>query len=158
MLLSSALCLIVLAGCAKSNSPPADRPDRNPNDVSLGYTSEDETRSTASVSSLSGDRLTTVKAANVVELLDLLPGVQVIRSGGQLSVRVRGVRSLMGTNEPLFVIDGTPMSVTTFWSAADGISPSQVDRIDVLKDASSRAMYGSRGANGIIVITTKNIQ
>jgi TonB-dependent starch-binding outer membrane protein SusC len=60
-----------------------------------------------------------------------------------------------GGNDPLFVVDWVPMSGPIFWRATEGISPGQVARIEVPKDASSTSMYGSRGANGVIVITTK---
>jgi len=65
------------------------------------------------------------------------------------SIRIRGERSILGNNEPLILVDGM---VTDDISH---ISPEEVDRIDVLKDASSTAIYGSRGANGVILITTR---
>jgi TonB-dependent starch-binding outer membrane protein SusC len=77
--------------------------------------------------------------------------VDVTRLGGaDFSVRIRGARSLAGSNEPLFVVDGVPRTA----GALDAIAPSSVVRIDVLKDAATLAAYGARGANGVILITT----
>ena len=66
-----------------------------------------------------------------------------------------GVRSLLGNNEPLVVIDGIPMNAPTVSQALSGLAPQSVARIDVLKDAGSTAAFGSRGANGVILVTTK---
>lgn len=82
-----------------------------------------------------------------------LPGVTVIsqdgRPGADVSIRVRGGGSITQSNEPLFVVDGFPVS-----SISD-IPADQIESIDVLKDASSTAIYGARGANGVILVTTK---
>jgi TonB-dependent starch-binding outer membrane protein SusC len=151
---SCVLAVTMLAGCSRSNARPADRPAGDSDEISLGYTTESRSRSTSSVSTISGRDLSTIQATHIEELLNLVPGVDVWYSGGRMNVRVRGTRSLIGPNEPLFVVDGVPMSN----SATEAIPPSQVFRIDVLKDASATAMYGSRGANGVIVITTKRVR
>lgn len=71
---------------------------------------------------------------------------------GQLgSIRVRGNRSLMASNEPLYVVDGIPLA----YGGIDAISPHDIESIDVLKDASATAIFGSRGANGVVLVTTK---
>ena len=67
----------------------------------------------------------------------------------------RGAASLSASNQPLYVIDGMPIQAPSFGSALAGIPPNDVERIDVLKDAGSLAIYGSQGANGVILITTK---
>jgi TonB-dependent SusC/RagA subfamily outer membrane receptor len=88
--------------------------------------------------------------ARVEDLLAArFPGVEVIGGGTGASVRVRGSTSLVGNNEPLYVLDGMPVSSLV------GINPRDVARIEVLKDAGSTAAYGIRGANGVILITTK---
>jgi TonB-dependent SusC/RagA subfamily outer membrane receptor len=83
------------------------------------------------------------------------PGVDVNRTpDGSIAVRIRGGSSLMGNNEPLYVIDG--MEITPGPNGAlTGINPYDIDSIEVLKDATSTAMYGSRGSNGVIIIKTK---
>jgi TonB-dependent SusC/RagA subfamily outer membrane receptor len=82
-------------------------------------------------------------------------GLEVLRRGdGGFSLRIRGNGSFIGGGEPLLVVDDTPVGM----GAADalaGLSPRDVQRVDVLKDAGATAIYGSRGANGVIVITTR---
>lgn len=72
---------------------------------------------------------------------------------GQLgAINIRGVRSLTASNSPLFVVDGIPLTTGTI----DNINPNDIESIDVLKDASATAIYGSRGANGVVIVTTKS--
>jgi TonB-dependent SusC/RagA subfamily outer membrane receptor len=81
------------------------------------------------------------------------PGVQVFQAGGGLQVRIRGTSSVRGNNEPLYIVDGFP-----YTPGQDGLialNPSDVAKIEVLKDAAQTAEYGSRGANGVVKITTK---
>jgi len=88
-------------------------------------------------------------------LMDRFPGVQVSRTpDGGISVRIRGVTSLRGSNEPLYVIDDTPMQAGP-GGALRGINPHDISLIQVLKDPAETALYGVRGANGVIVIKTK---
>lgn len=91
-------------------------------------------------------------------LLGRVPGLQMVpMSNGNYTLRIRGTRSLRGdaaADEPLLVIDGVPLS-GSIGSALAGIAPRDVARIEVLKDAAATGIYGSRGANGVIVITTK---
>ncbi len=88
-------------------------------------------------------------------LMGRFPGVLVSRTGdGGMSVRIRGSSSFLGSNEPLYVIDGVPMQAGVN-GLLSGLSPYDVETIEVLKDAVSTTMYGMRGANGVIVITTK---
>jgi TonB-dependent SusC/RagA subfamily outer membrane receptor len=82
-------------------------------------------------------------------------GVTVTRTAdGGIAVRIRGQTSLMGSNEPLYVLDGLPIQPGPNGSLS-GINPYDIESIEVLKDAISTAMYGARGANGVIVIKTK---
>ena len=86
-------------------------------------------------------------------LIGRFPGVQVYQTNGGISVRVRGQNSILGSNEPLYVIDGMPVE-----SGPNGliaINPNDVASIEVLKDPASTSMYGLRGANGVVVIKTK---
>ena len=82
-----------------------------------------------------------------------LSGVQVTQNsgepGGSVSIRIRGVGSINSSNEPLYVVDGVP------YGNLNAINPNDIDRIDVLKDAASAAIYGSRGSNGVVLVTTK---
>lgn len=84
-----------------------------------------------------------------------VPGVIVNRtSDGGLSIRIRGGSSAYGNNEPLYIVDGLPVQPGPN-GALSGINPSDIASIKVLKDAADIAMYGSRGANGVIIIKTK---
>ena len=82
------------------------------------------------------------------------PGVQVFQSGGGLTIRIRGGSSINGSNEPLYVIDDQIIEPGP-GGALMGINPQDIEKIEVLKDAGSTAIYGSRGANGVIVIRTQ---
>jgi TonB-dependent starch-binding outer membrane protein SusC len=109
---------------------------------------------TGSVASVSGDDLAAKPVSSVSEALTgKLAGVQVLTTEGspdaEVRIRVRGGGSITGDNSPLFIVDGFPVE-----SISD-ISPADIESIDVLKDASSTAIYGSRGANGVIIVTTK---
>ncbi len=88
-------------------------------------------------------------------LANRFPGVVVTRSpNGGIAVRIRGRTSILGSNEPLYVIDGVPIQPGP-GGALFGINPYDIESIEVLKDAASTTMYGMRGANGVIVIKTK---
>ncbi len=84
-----------------------------------------------------------------------IAGVWVQRtSDGGISVRIRGATTIYGNQEPLYVLNGVPMQPGPN-GALTGVSPSEIQSIEVLKDAASTAMYGVRGANGVIIIKTK---
>lgn len=110
---------------------------------------------TGAVSQVKSREITSLPANNVMQALQgRAAGVQILRNngepGGGISVRIRGTNSILGSNEPLYVIDGFPYSGNpTFLQNND------IESIEVLKDASSIAIYGSRGANGVVLITTK---
>lgn len=111
-----------------------------------------------------GDRGTTVTADDInrapvepVEksLAAKVPGLIIQRNAdGTLSIRIRGATSIMGGNEPLYIVDGTPVLPGPN-GGLPGLNPSDIASIEVLKDAGSTAFYGLRGANGVIVIKTK---
>ena len=122
--------------------------------VVIGYGTVKKRDLTGSVSSVGGDALKANPVANVAEALQgKLAGVQVIsqdgRPGATMSIKVRGGGSISQSNEPLYVVDGFPVS------GIDDIPADQIVSIDVLKDASSTAIYGARGGNGVILVTTK---
>ena len=156
-LLRAPVCgLLVLSAAACSGHRPSSLVD--PQDqVAIGYDRVDPEDVTGSVGSMTEKDLARVRVSRVEELIrDNFAGVQVIRlRNGDYSFRIRGTRSLMGNNEPLLVINGMPVSQAGMRTALAGMSPADIARIDVLKDAGSTAAYGSRGANGVIVITTR---
>ena len=114
-----------------------------------------DTRGSDRSSSVSGDALAKSGVARFEDLLRLVPGVQVVSSGGAtFTVRIRGTSSVNGGGDPLFLIDGVIVQGNLVDALKD-ILPSEIARIDVLRDAGSLAYYGSRGANGVILITRK---
>ena len=145
--------------------------------VVVGYGAMRRSDLTGSVTSVKIDDEEAGKATTLDELLKgKAAGVQVLSSSASpdasVSVRVRGITSLNGTNEPLYVVDGVIMSVpasaTMFTAglgtggsdeevnAMMGINPQDIASMEILKDASATAIYGSAGANGVVLITTKN--
>ncbi|NDV83779.1 TonB-dependent receptor [Bacteroides sp. 51] len=122
--------------------------------VVIGYGSvkrKDVTTSISSVSTKDLDQRPILSAAQAMQ--GKAAGVSVVATSGEpgatLSIRVRGTTSLNGSNDPLYVVDGVPMTDIKFLSAND------IESMQVLKDASSAAIYGSRAANGVVMITTK---
>lgn len=123
--------------------------------VVVGYGTQKKSDLTGSVVSISGNELTEQAKSSVAETLTgRLPGVQVQSTEGspdaEVNIRIRGNGSLTQDSSPLIIVDGFPVG-----SMSD-ISPTDIASISVLKDASSTAIYGSRGANGVIIITTKD--
>jgi TonB-dependent SusC/RagA subfamily outer membrane receptor len=102
---------------------------------------------------------TDARVPRVEEMLRAVPGLEVTKlANGSYRLRIRGQRSLRGNpgdENPLLVIDGIAIPNESIGTMLADLSPSDVARIEVLKDAGSTSMYGSRGANGVIVITTK---
>ncbi|UII23315.1 SusC/RagA family TonB-linked outer membrane protein [Fulvivirga ligni] len=113
---------------------------------------------TGSVASIGGDAVREVPSANITQSLQgRLPGVEFTqtssRPGATRQIRIRGTRSLTASNDPLVVLDGIP-----FAGSISDIDPNSIKSIDILKDASATAIYGSRGANGVILVTTNRGQ
>jgi len=121
--------------------------------IVVGYGTEQKRNVTGSISSIKMKDIKSQPKSNVVEMLEgRLPGVQIMSDnspGGGTSIRVRGF-STINNNDPLVIVDGVPAS-----NGLNGINPSDIETLQVLKDAASSSIYGSRAANGVVVITTK---
>ncbi|MGB3851297.1 MAG: TonB-dependent receptor [Tunicatimonas sp.] len=123
--------------------------------VVVGYGAVKKSDLTGSVSSISQEEITALPVNDVQQIMQgRAPGVQVIQNshspGGGLSVRIRGANSVLGGSDPLYVVDGFIGGV-----GLNSINPNDIESIEILKDASATAIYGSRGANGVVIITTK---
>lgn len=123
--------------------------------VVVGYGTLKRTDLTGAVSSIGSEDLTERNLTNPLEALQgNMPGVQITTSTGRIGdgfdIVIRGKNSMGGNVEPLYVVDGVPVNDIDF------LNPQDIDRIDVLKDASSTAIYGSRGSNGVVIVTTKS--
>ncbi len=122
--------------------------------VVVGYGTQKKADLTGSVSIVNAEEMKKVSNSNISTMLEgKVAGVQITsdgQPGADPSVRIRGIGSF-GSTAPLYVIDGVPMGTTI-----RDFSPNDIETIQVLKDASAGAIYGSRAANGVIIITTKN--
>lgn len=142
--------------------------------VVIGYGTQSKAKVTGAISKITGDKLMGDLAVTSFDqaLASKMPGVNIQQANGApgagTNIKIRGNNSINYGGHPLVVIDGVPLSTTSFSASMQGvngyqytidplasISPSDIESIDVLKDAASAAIYGSRGSNGVILITTK---
>ncbi|MBW8333754.1 MAG: TonB-dependent receptor [Prolixibacteraceae bacterium] len=126
--------------------------------VAIGYGVQRREAVTGSVASITGESLRDIPSSNFSQALQgRLPGVEFsqtsTRPGSTMQIRIRGTRSLTASNDPLVVLDGIPFS-----GSISEINNNDIKSMDILKDASATAIYGSRGANGVIIITTNKGQ
>ena len=122
--------------------------------VVVGYGTQKQREVTGAVSSVTSKDINGVVVTGLDQAMQgRMAGVQVTQNsgepGGNVSVRIRGLGSITGNNEPLYIVDGVP------YGSLNAINPNDIERIDVLKDAASAAIYGSRGSNGVVIVTTK---
>lgn len=122
--------------------------------VVVGYGTARKSDVTGSIASVGGDKLREMPAGDIsYALQNRVAGVDMSQTsskpGATMQIRIRGTRSLNASNDPLVVLDGIP-----FMGSLSDINPSDIKSMDILKDASSTAIYGSRGANGVILVTT----
>lgn len=123
--------------------------------VVVGYGSVKRSDVTGAVSTVDSEDITALPVQDVQQALKgRAAGVRVIQNSGQpgsqVQIQIRGGNSYLGDNNPLYVVDGFPIT-----GGIDFLNPSDIKTIDILKDASATAIYGSRGANGVVMITTK---
>lgn len=137
--------------------------------VSVGYGSSARAQVSSAIASVDSTAFANVPVASIDNALQgKIPGVQVIQNSGEpgsgVSVRVRGPASVNAGNQPLYVVDGVPIIQGSYsqtgqsgqdQNAISTLNPDEIASIDVLKDAAAAAIYGSRGSNGVILITTK---
>jgi len=140
--------------------------------VSVGYGSSSRQNVSSAIASVSSEEIANTPLAGVdAALQGKMPGVQVMQNGGNpgngISLRIRGPASINAGNQPLYVVDGVPIHQDNFTqlglggqdvTALSGLNPDEVASIDVLKDAAATAIYGSRGSNGVVLITTRRGQ
>ncbi|MFY0687967.1 MAG: TonB-dependent receptor [Cyclobacteriaceae bacterium] len=137
--------------------------------IVTGYSTQYVKDLTGSIAVVKADAITELNAGSMDQALQgQAAGVQVVKSsgtpGGGISVRIRGSTSISASNRPLFIIDGVPvedggLSLRSFGGQSDNalalLNTNDIESIQILKDASSKAIYGSRAANGVVLITTK---
>src|SRR5690606_31935606 len=123
--------------------------------VVVAYGTSKRANITGSVSTINNKQLENRQVSSLSKALEgQVPGLQSVSSSGQpgtdANIRIRGIGSINASSAPLFVVDGNP-----FAGDINSINPNDIQSISVLKDAASSALYGSRGANGVIIVTTK---
>ena len=123
--------------------------------VTIGYGTLTKRDVTGAIGQVSGEQIRAVPTTNAVDAIKgKVPGVDIVATGYSpgdgVRVRIRGQRSLTASNDPLYVLDGIPMA-----GGIGDLSPADIESIEVLKDASATAIYGSRGANGVVLITSR---
>jgi TonB-linked SusC/RagA family outer membrane protein len=140
--------------------------------VSLGYGSSSRQNVSSAIASVTAEDIANTPLAGVdAALQGKMPGVQVMQNGGNpgngISLRIRGPASLNAGNQPLYVVDGVPILQENYTqlglggqdvTAISSLNPDEIASIDVLKDAAATAIYGSRGSNGVVLITTRRGQ
>ena len=136
--------------------------DKALNEVVVGYGTQSRRELTGSIASLSTQTIRDQPVTNVVEgLTGRLPGVLIQQNtgapGNAPSIKVRGLGSISAGNGPLVVVDGQPLNSGGLTNAGglQQLNPNDIDKTDILKDASATAIFGSRGANGVVLVTTK---
>jgi TonB-dependent SusC/RagA subfamily outer membrane receptor len=139
-------------GCASASAP---KPPESAPEAKGGAGRSVEGEGTGSVTVVDGDDMQGSPTRLEEFLEGRVPGVQVMHlPGGGISVRIRGYGSFNGDMEPLYVVDGMPVMVTK-GRGLDWLNPADIQRIEVLRDASATSMYGVRGANGVVLLTTR---
>src|SRR5690349_12663375 len=137
--------------------------------VVVGYGTASRQNVSSAIASVTAEDIANNPVAGVdAALQGKAPGVQVVQNAGNpgngISVRVRGPASINAGNQPLYVVDGVPIIQENYSqlgmggqdvNAVSGINPDEIESIDILKDAAAAAIYGSRGSNGVVMITTK---
>ena len=123
--------------------------------VVVGYGSQTRRDVTGAVGSVSSDQIQQQPTTNAIEAIKgRVPGVDIVATGYKpgdgVQVRIRGQRSIKASNDPLYVLDGVPIA-----GGIGDLNPSDIESIEVLKDASATAIYGSRGANGVVLVTSR---
>jgi TonB-linked SusC/RagA family outer membrane protein len=123
--------------------------------VVVGYGTRKKSHSTGAIASVGGDDIAAIQTARVDEAIaGKLPGVMIQNQdgspGADPKIQIRGASSISGDSNPLIVVDGFPIS-----GSIATVNPNDIESMEILKDAASAAIYGSRGANGVILITTK---
>jgi len=128
--------------------------------VVTGYGTQSRREVTASIATVNAENIEKIATGSGVDAIKgQVAGVDITSGGGRPGqnpvVRVRGRRSISASNDPLYVIDGIPQTSSTGDGAIFDINPQDIKSMEILKDAAATAIYGSRGANGVILITTK---
>jgi len=149
----AAICSACGGATARSGDRVPDPADSTSATYGSSHASGDET---GSVSVIRRDELDRMHGGRIEQMIaGRVPGLELISTPSGYTFRIRGLGTFIGNDEPLLVIDGMPVRAGGISGALSLLVPQDISRVEVLKDAGAAGMYGSRGANGVIVITTK---
>lgn len=149
----TALFLVAAAGCHRP-AKPVPVPDSSADRVNVGYGTQPRSQSNMAVSTIDDDDLKGQAVTTWEQLImGRVAGLDVIRSESGMKLRIRGASTLNADSDPLIIVDGVQLGGTT--NLLLSVNPQDVKRIEVLKDAGATTIYGSRGANGVVLITLK---
>jgi TonB-dependent starch-binding outer membrane protein SusC len=146
--------VVTLAAChSTQNGSKVATP--KPSDVHVGYGAQAARDVNTAVSSASGDKMRSNSPRTVTDMLvGRFPGVEVRQlPNGSATIRIRGTRSFRSNEEPLIVVDGIPQHGGA--QVLMDLSPRDVESIEVLKDGAATSVFGSRGSNGVILVSTR---
>ena len=151
-----ALVFVLFQACGSRATFPSGRGAPEP-EPKAGYGDQPAEKVAGAVSSLGSEEESGGTFATMVEMLrGRVPGLQIWEDpNGEISVRIRGNQSILFDNSPLLVVDGVTVPSYSFSSTLRSMDPRDVRNVQVLKDAGSTSMYGSRGAHGVILISLK---
>ncbi len=158
------LVMVVLAGCASSRSLEAEEPDAESSEnkdnikerIRVGGIAGAATETVGWEDTISGEQADGQPFSFTEQLLrGQVAGVEVIKfPGGGFGIRIRGGNSFSGSSEPLYVVDGMPV-LQRSGEGLRWLNTQDIAKIQIVKDIDARALYGARGANGVVIITTK---
>ena len=145
---------VVLGACGTHPAPGTV--DMQNDRVSIGYGDQSRSQIAGAVTSVTPSERDRRTFSRMEDLLRArIPGAQIVRAAnGDFSIRFRGPSTLLGSNDALIVVDGVPL-MAGGGLGSTGLRPGDIARIDVLRDAGSAAIYGVRGANGVVLIKTR---
>lgn len=143
------LAALALVACGpRTAREPSSRPVSSPGATAGGASS-----------TLDQQQIDQSASSRMEDVLARVPGLQVVKgTNGQVTLRIRGVQTMSGPGEPLLVVDGVSVHSGGIGHALSSLNPRDVARVEVLKDAGSTSFYGSAGAYGVVLITTKRGQ
>lgn len=153
-LLLGVVTSVGLLGCSSSQPAQSNAENQEEETINTGYGKQSKSTSTSSSSTVTPSESERSSANNLSDLLQgKTAGVQVSSRPGGVRIQIRGINSFNSDQTPLYVIDGTPVRPSSDGTLS--ISPHEIESITVHKDAGATSIYGSRGANGVVVIETK---
>jgi TonB-dependent SusC/RagA subfamily outer membrane receptor len=152
---SQTVLVVAVLGAACAHQAPSTGARGATDSVQIGYGAQPEGKTSGAVTALSADDLSKARPLRIEDLLrGKVAGLDIVQSGNSVSFRIRGMPSMTQDAEPLVIVDDEPILQGNIVNALAGLTPDDIKQVSVLKDVASTAIYGTRGAAGVILITT----